>query len=228
MDETRPTLLLTRPEPRSSEFLARCERALGERIPAVISPVMAIVPRDEAPPLDDYATLVVTSASALDVFGDGGLSGRRVATVGDATAARARRMGARAEALGPDIETFVANADRLAPPCLHLRGVHAAGDLAGRLNALGIAAAEAIVYDQAARPLSRAARQLLAGEGRVVAPVFSARSATLLAHAAPIRAPVDVVAMSETVAAAWTGPGHVIVADAPTVEAMCAGTIAAL
>ncbi|MEK6217517.1 MAG: uroporphyrinogen-III synthase [Boseongicola sp.] len=223
------TLLLTRPEPQSSEFLARCEREHGARISAVISPVFRIVDTGDIPPLDEYRSLIFTSGHAVRRVGEAGLlNGRTVATVGQATAELARDYGAVAKAYGADLETFLANCADLANPCLHLRGSHTRGDLAARLASMDKVTSEAVVYDQLTRPPTRAAQAIIAGTDSIIVPLFSPRSAQLLSRIIGRRADVTVVAISEAVAAASRTIGKAHIAAAPTVEAMCAATVASL
>jgi uroporphyrinogen-III synthase len=223
------TLLLTRPEPQSSEFLARCEREHGDRIPAVISPVLRIVDAGDIPPLDAYRSLIFTSGHAVRRVGEAGLlTGRTVAVVGQATAELAGDYGAVAMAYGADIGTFLANCADLAGPCLHLRGSHTRGDLAARLASMDKAASEAVVYDQLTLPPTRAAQAMIAGTDPIIAPIFSPRSAHLLSRFISRRPDVTVVAMSEAVAAASRTIGEVHIAAAPTVEGMCTATVASL
>ena len=223
------TVLMTRPERQSSEFIARCEREFGERISAVISPVFRIEDVGEIPPLDEFRTLIFTSGHAVRRLGIAGeLKGRRVATVGQATAELAREFGASAKAYGDDIETFLANFGGLADPCLHLRGRHSRGNLAARLTELRRMTGEAIIYDQIAIPLSREAQNLITGSKPIIAPLFSPRSAELLAKFIRRHRFVKIIAMSEAVADA-SGSGHdVKIAEQPTIEAMCGATVAML
>lgn len=220
MEAGGPTLLLTRPEPQSAAFLAEVERRAGRRVPAVISPLMRIAPVGDLPDLQGFRTIVLTSANGVQRMAPV-LAGRSVVTVGDRTAALARDAGADAKALGETAEALMAHAAEIAGPALVCRGVHARAELAARLRDAGIEAAEAVVYDQIALPLTTAARALLEGKAPVVAPLFSPRSATLLS-ANRIAAPLTVVAMSSAVAAAWVGPGQTLVASAPTAAAMAA------
>lgn len=224
-----PTLLLTRPEPQSSEFLARCEREHGDRFSAVISPVLRIVDSGDIPPLDVYQNLLFTSGHAVHRIGKAGhLKGRAVATVGQATAELARGYGAVAKAYGADLETFLTNCADLADPCLHLRGSHTRGDLALRLESMGKAASEAVIYEQLTLPPTRAAQALVVGPDPIIAPIFSPRSAQLLSRIIGRRADVTVIAMSQAVADASRTIGEVHIAAAPTFEAMCAATVASL
>ncbi len=219
MDDPGPTLLLTRPEAQSTSFLASCERRLGRRIPTVISPVIDIIPVAEPPDLNGFATIVAASGNAVRLLGES-LEGRNVLTVGDATATLARGFGARAKALGETAEAFLERIEEVAFPVIVFRGRVARCNLADRLSAQGATAVDVVLYDQVPRPLSRAANALLAGSSRVVAPVFSPRSARLLSrHAAT--APVVVLAISQAARAAWQGDAEFRVARHPTAESMC-------
>ena len=223
MDDASPTLLMTRPDAQSRAFLAECEADLQRRLPVVIAPVMRIVDMGDVPDLEPFETVIATSSHAVRRLGqDGQLRGRRVVTVGDMTAAVAREFGADAEALGGDVSAFLAASDALRPPCFYARGRHVRVDLVRELASRGVACSEAMVYDQVAQPLPRAGEALLAGTLPVVAPLFSARTAELLCRSTDIQAPLTVIAMSDGVAAAWTGSGEVRIVKEPTSAAMCA------
>ncbi|MCV6594241.1 MAG: uroporphyrinogen-III synthase [Silicimonas sp.] len=213
-----PVLLLTRPRAQSEAFLARCEARLGREIEHVITPVMRIealgVPRDLS-----AETLVLTSSNGVRMLGNR-LRGRRVATVGEATAELAGRQGADAICLGATAEDLLTRSDELAPPVLVCRGRHARRDLAADLVARGIEARALTIYDQVETPLTLAGQSLLQGNRPILAPLFSPRSAALLSRAA-IAAPITCLALSPAVAAAWTGPGAVKTAETPNAEALC-------
>ena len=228
MDDTSPTLLLTRPAAQSESFLADCERVLGRRIPSVISPLMRIEPTGTVPDLDAFHTLIVTSSHAVRRLAEeGALRGRRVMCVGEATAALAREHGAEAQALGRDVLELMDNSASVSSPCLYVRGRHVRTDLVEALNARGCDAQEVIVYDQVSVPMSRAGVSLLQGTQPVVIALFSPRSAELLCKAATISAPLKVIAISEAVAAAWEGDGTPEVVHEPSSAAMCAAVAAA-
>lgn len=226
MDDPGPTLLLTRPEAQSTSFLADCERRLGRRIPTVISPVIDIIPVAEPPDLNEFATIVAASGNAVRQLGDI-LEGRIVLTVGEATATLARGFGARAKALGETAESFLEHVEEIGFPAIVCRGRHARCNLADRLSAQGVTTSDLVLYDQAPRPLSRAAHALLAGSLPVVAPVFSPRSAELLSRQAAA-APLIVLAISKAARAAWRGDAEFRVARHPTAESMCDLVVEAL
>ena len=222
MEDDGTTLILTRPADRSQEFLSQCEALAGRRLPSIISPVIEIQPHGDLPDLNIYATIVVTSVSAvMRLAEEGALVGRRVATVGERTAALARDHGADARCLGDDVAAFLSAAADIEPPAIHCRGVHARGDLAAQLTKAGLSCDEAVVYDQVQRPLNAAARSVLSGQGRVILPLFSPRSARLLSRAGPPAAEVVVIAMSDAVASEWQGGGDVRIAREPNSTAMC-------
>ena len=148
--------------------------------------------------------------------------------MGEATGAQARRGGAaEVRVLGADVDGLIGRADELSPPCLYCRGLHTRGDLAARLETAGIPTDEVVLYDARPLPLTRAADAVLSGSRPVVLPLFSPRSARLLA-ANPIAAPVRAVAISDAVAEAWNGPGDMRVAQEPTAEAMVRAVVGCL
>ncbi len=215
----RPRLLLIRPKVQSLAFLADCEARLGRRIDAVVSPIIDIEPIGEIPDLDGYGTVIFTSSNAVRQMSEN-LKGRLVATVGDATAELARSLGADATVFGETANDLLDRAEALVPPVLICRGVHARVDLQAELTARGVAATSVIVYDQVARSLTPLAVDLLSGSNPVILPLFSPRSAMLLSRE-PLRAPMNVIAISEAVKAAWTGASIARVAKEPNSKAVC-------
>lgn len=203
----RPILLLTRPAADSRRFAA-----LLPDWRAVISPILRIAAVDhDGAALHRAAGLVFTSAHAVAAAGPG--RGRLAICVGRRTAQVAR-------AAGFDVRTGDGCAESLLPliaaapvPLVHPHGRH----LARTLPVPGM-----VVYDQQAQPLNAAARGTLVGRAPVVLPLFSPRSARLVADAVTgARAPLWPVAISPAAMAAWHGPkAGQGVADAPDVAAM--------
>ncbi len=218
MNDTSATLLLTRPEPQSRAFLAECEIAMQRRLPVVISPLLRIEPLGEVPDLEPFDTIILTSGNGVARLGSA-LAGRHVVTVGEKTAALARESGAAAVALGENVEAFLEQASKIKDRVLFCRGVHSRGDLAEKLTGFGVRVEEAVLYHQAAVPLSNAACLLLEGAAPVIAPVFSPRTAKLLS-ANQISAPITVLAISAATAQAWTAGGQIRTANAPDSASM--------
>ncbi len=210
----RRTLLLTRPAAQSRAFAAALEAALPGRFAPVISPVLAVAATGGAIPLDRAQGLLFTSANGVEQFA-ARIADRRLPAlcVGEMTAEAARRAGFAAESAGGDVAALAALAIARHRPgagdFIHVRGRHAAGDLIGRLTALGVPARAAELYDQLPCPLTRQARGLLAA-GRIdVAALFSPRSAALLA--------------SEFAAGGWNLGGVICVALSAAADAGLAG-----
>ena len=222
MDDAQATLLLTRPKSQSVQFLTECETLAGRRLSVVISPLMRIEHLDTQVDFSKYATLIFTSANGVAAADN--LRGRRVVTVGSNTAFKAQQAGADAVFFGTDVDALIARSDEIKGPALHCRGVHTRGDLATRLCQSGIETDEAVLYDQVSQPLSQAAVALLESSGKVVAPLFSPRSARLLSTF-KIAAQIQIIAMSRAVATAWTSTGDIDVVDPPTSDAMAIGTV---
>lgn len=196
-----PTLLITRPEPGDAEFAGAARDVLGQ-VAVVQSPVMRIEAQGDLPCLDDVRALILTSRQGVAQFV--ARSGRRdlpVFAVGDGTAQAAQAAGMQAVSARGDAADLVACIlEQGAPgPMLHLRGAHAAGDVAGALQCVGIDAREAVIYAQVPQPLSDAALDLLKGRAPVVLPLFSPRSAALLFDQVTPRAPLSVLSISAAV-----------------------------
>lgn len=226
-----PVLVVTRPAPAGARFAQEAVRGLGAS--AVVSPLMRIDPVEPEPLPAHIGGVIFSSSNAVARAGALGLAvGLPAYCVGPRTTAEAREAGFAAEEAGPTAETLVtALAGRaLAGPLVHLRGRHGRGDVAARLSAAGQDCSERVVYDQVALPLDDAARAALSGEAPVVLPLFSPRSARLVAEQAGPGGARHVVAISPDVAraAAALGAATLDQADMPDGDAMLRATRARL
>lgn len=223
-------MLVTRPEAAGRRFVLACEAARGAPVPAILSPLVALVP--EAVALEgEPAGLVLTSEAGAARAGELGLGGRPAWCVGLRTAARARALGMEVRVVAPDAEALLALLLASRPPgLLHLRGEPARGDLAARLREAGLDARDAVAYRQVALPPTPEARVALGGAAPLLVPLFSPHAAALVAALPDRRAPLHVVALSPAVAraAATLPPASVAVAETPDGPAMVAATMAAL
>ena len=211
-------IVLTRPEAAGRQF-ARALRERAVTCAVLFSPVMEIVPLD-AGDIGD-AVPVFTSVNGVRAAG-GAIRNRNVVVVGARTASAARAFGARPEALGGSADALAAALiARGGGTYLHLHGRHVARDLAARLTEAGVRATSRVVYEQRPRALTRAARDALLGERHTVLPLFSARTAALVAKelGLPPRR-TTVIALSAGVAQAWQGPGRALIAARPDALAM--------
>lgn len=218
-----PTVL-TRPSAQGDRFAAALSNRFGPRLAITASPLIAphFLPTEIAP--IPYAALILTSETgAFSATRHKNLP-TRAYCVGDRTAATARSLGLVALSADGDASALISlirnSGER--GPLLHLRGQDARGDIAATLTAAGIPTDQAVTYDQRPQPLSPAARTLLNGTGPVLIPLFSPRTAALLAAQGPFNAPLWVAALSPAVAqgAAPLDPARQVTADAPNADAL--------
>lgn len=214
----KPTLVLTRPRAASEREAAQYEG------PAIVSPVIRIVPTGEKVSLDGFAGVILTSTHTVPLLPH--LGGMPVYCVGERTA----------EASGGDVRLVALDAEELVAtieargPLLHARGRNTSGNVAGRLTKAGIETVSKVVYDQVEVPLSDEAKAALHGEAPVVLPLWSPRSAALVrGQVGDVSSAVRVIALSPAVAKAWGAPegADVAVCDAPTTDSMKAQIAAA-
>jgi uroporphyrinogen-III synthase len=230
------TLILTRPRAQSLAFAATLRARLPGRFRPVLAPLLEIAPLPAPLELGGLQGLVFTSANGVEQFAARSAErGLPAFCVGEMTAAAARRLGFAARAAGGDVAALaalVAAAHRPgAGAFLHLRGRHAAGDLAGQLAAAGVPARAAEIYDQVPVPLDGEALALLKAGAAEVLAFFSPRSARLFGEAARAAAwglgGATAVSLSAAADAALGVPvGARRVAPAPTREGMLAALAA--
>ncbi|MBV2359524.1 uroporphyrinogen-III synthase [Thalassococcus sp. CAU 1522] len=228
-----PWLLMTRPAPDSARFADQLKTQGETGFRMIVSPLMQIEPCGSLPSMEAFRGLIFTSANGVAAYLD--LNGPRdlpVFAVGKATEKAARRAGFATQSADGDSAALIEMLRHRRPdaPLLHLRGAHTSGDIAETLTELGLETAEAVIYDQRALSISRAAASALSGSEPVVAPIFSPRTAALFASHGRITAPLLVAAMSEAVAKAAL-PLHsrvLRVATQPDARAMTACVVALL
>jgi uroporphyrinogen-III synthase len=116
------------------------------------------------------------------------------------------------------VAAIVASGER--GPLLHPRGEDQAVDIVALLAAEGVEAREAVVYAQDAQPLNKDARDVLAGNVPVILPIFSPRTARILAASAAMKdrnAPLWIAALSPQIAEAARAlaPQRMVIAAEP-------------
>lgn len=228
----QPILLLTRPTLASDRFLAAIN-AEGNEAAAEISPLIDIQPIAAVRDGPAVSGVILTSENGATVAGRMGFPAGLVAyCVGDRTAEVAEQAGFRAVSAGGDADSLIglilSRAD--SSPLIHLRGEQARGDIAARLGAAGVPCRDRIVYRQIERLLTASAKAALASLAPVVLPLFSPRTALILAAQGPFAAPIHLVAISAAVAAQISGldPATVDISERPDGPAMVAATLSRL
>lgn len=222
-----PLLLITRPAEGAARFAARANAAFPT-LSVLCAPLLEIARTPWTPPVEAPDAVALTSASALPALKElvaRGLAPRHVFAVGPQTAeaVRALNLPVTAGEAGADALVGIILAGDPGTSILHLHGRHVTGDLVGQLRAAGHAAEGAVVYEQRPIPLKETAREKIRGAGRVIAPVFSPRSALrLAAEIGPLASELRIVAISTAARAALppTLNPHISVARAPNGQAM--------
>ena len=212
-------VLLTRPRRDAERFAAALETRSD--VDVLIAPLMEILPIGEPVDTSGYPTLLFTSANAVPQAVPA--PGKMAFCVGDATAAAARAAGFDAQSARGDAAALIAvlRGARPGTPILHLRGAHARGDVAEQLTRSGLRTEEIAVYRQADRKLDTAARDAIAASARVIAPVFSPRSAQRLLDEVPPHPALTVVAISPAAAEPFAGRDlRLVTASRPDAAAM--------
>ena len=227
-------VLLTRPEAQARAFAADLATHFGNRLRPVIAPMMAVQQLTPTLPSGPFSGVIFTSSAGVEAAVHLPDPLPRLAwCVGRATARQAERAGFQAHDGGGDADALVAAILADPPPgaLLHLRGEDTRGNVAERLNSAGLETVSIVVYRQMAQPLTGEAMALLRQPGPVILPLFSPRSAELMAKAAPsVLADLHLVAMSTAVADAALAIAHrsLHIAARPEAAAMLDGVGLAL
>ncbi len=132
---------------------------------------------------------------------------------------------------GGDADALVALLVKKRPEgaLLHAHGTRTHGDVVARLRTAGIRVESRTVYEQVPMQLTESARECLNEDGPVILPLFSPRSARLVGdETLTASAPLAVVALSRSVAEAWTGPvpWQIAIAEHPDAPNMLEGIAA--
>ena len=221
-----PTLLLTRPAPQSQRFAQQLRARLGD-VAVVISPLMQTEFHQPALPARHFQAVIFTSETGVEAAMrlQANLP-TRAFCVGNRTAQAARAGGFAALSADGEVKALAAMilASGIKGPVLHLRGADSAGDLAGILTNAGLETVSLIVYSQNPTALSAMAKDVIESGAPILIPIFSPRSARLLAQALPKTAvgPLWIVAISKAAAAEAEalGPAFMTVSAHPDGENM--------
>lgn len=226
-----PAILLTRPLGRNERFAQDLGAVFGP-LTIVQSPLLAITYLSPDLPDEGITSLIFTSEAGVQGYRRLASSRpvvRRAWCVGARTAEAAQAIGLDAVAAGGNARTLcdAIIAAQEGGSYLHLHGRDTRGDVAATLQARGIVARSCTVYVQEAQPLNSDAVALLSGEGPVVAPVFSPRTAALLCGERArlsLPAPLWFIALSGDVAAglALQAGDRIVISETPDSLALIA------
>ncbi len=223
--QSRPVpVLLTRPQAQGDRFATDLITRFGPTLAPVPSPLIAPAFLHPAIPQQPYTAIILTSETAAASAAAIPNLPRHAYCVGDRTAAAARAAGFTPHSAKGDANALIALilSTQDQGPFLHLRGADSRGDIAATLTDAGRPTHAAITYDQRPQPLSLEARTLLAGETPVLLPLFSPRTAEILASQGPFAAPLWLAALSPAVAAAAAHlhPARSAIAAEPNADAL--------
>jgi uroporphyrinogen-III synthase len=220
--EHRATLLLTRPAASSVSFAARLDPVIVSRAALVISPLLEIVGLGHSVDLSGYGGVILSSVNGV-MYGPQG-DGMQAFCVGHQTADAAIAKGWHVAGLAQDADGLIREIETRPAkgPLLHLSGQHQRGDIAERLTALDQRTSRVVIYDQRSVALSEAAQTALCGDGPVVLPLFSPRTAAQFVRQARETRMVHAIAMSAAVAEELKGCrfADVQIVAAPTGDEM--------
>lgn len=202
-------LLLTRPEVQGADLLRDLDARFGPQFRIIRTPLLA--PRFYAPVLPDgpFAALILTSQTGVEGYlrlgAQSDVLPRKVFCVGARTASAARAAQLHPLVVTEDAASLIQQIIAMKPAgtLLHLRGRETRGNIRFLLDSSGIDTAEAIIYAQDQQVLTAEAVVALHAAAPVIAPLFSPRTATILAgEVARIGgiSPLFVAAMSGEVA----------------------------
>ncbi|MFW8593783.1 uroporphyrinogen-III synthase [Cribrihabitans neustonicus] len=198
---------MTRPLEAAQRFVASLPGAALDGLEVIYAPLISIEP--VARPLELGPAQAVIFTSANGVAAASRETSRRLPAycVGTRTTRVAAAEGWQAVCAGATAEQLVANLIRNKPsgPLLHLRGSHARGEVAQRLNAAGNECREQVVYHQELKPLNDRALEALAARDGVIVPLFSPRTAQQFAVFCAKAPNLHLIALSEAVAVPLKG-----------------------
>lgn len=220
------TLIMTRPRAASERFVAGLNGQALVGCHVIYSPLVEIEPTGVKPDVEHAAGVIFTSQNGVLYAPDG--QGRTAHCVGQRTARQAKASGWQVRTTAPDAATLIAQmqASPQGGPLVHLCGQHRRGDIAQHLTQAGMPTTEQILYRQPLQPLSQEAHEAIAGEVRVILPLFSPRTAAHLGTQLRAASHTFAFAMSGAVAKALGSDGmfdKVRISPEPTSDAMTRG-----
>ena len=187
MKQSRPTILLTRPLPQSERFAREIAAQIGH-VPVMISPLFQARFLQQPPRAAQGAVIFTSETGVAAAVAGGHVRADQIAyCVGSRTAQAAAQAGLNPlDAKGDwrDLALLIQSHCPRGPVtffCAQDAPIHLEAALAGA----GYVVARVEVYTQDILDLSAAARKVLRGDAPVILPLFSPKSAQVLAQHIP-------------------------------------------
>lgn len=195
-------LLMTRPSAASERFVELLPASLRCQLTVIYAPLLQIMPLSVSTDLSGYRGVIFTSANGVAAVNSVPPDNVPAYCVGERTTKAAQSAGWDARQCGADAEELVRYLAQFNPaaPLLHLHGKHTRGDVAIRLNALGVQCSGRAIYEQNLMPVSVQARRKIATQSSVIVPLFSPRTARHFASLGLDQINLSLIAISEAVA----------------------------
>ncbi|WP_342586077.1 uroporphyrinogen-III synthase [Leisingera sp. ANG-M1] len=220
---------MTRPLAAAKRFTAGLPADARAGLQVVHAPLIEIRPAGTPVQLDGAKGVIFTSANGVETASRETTARLPAYCVGERTAQAAMETGWTASCAGICADELVAALLQQRPegPLLHLRGAHARGNIAQRLEDAGLPCREQVVYDQVLLPLTEEAQAVLSAQNDVIVPLFSPRTARHFANLCGDAANLHLIALSQAVAEPLKGLNckALRVSKAPAAKAMAAAVL---
>lgn len=206
-----PIVLITRSQPSADRFARQLCAGLNGQVQPLIAPLWQSQAVEVTQDLSTAEGVVFTSQNAVRHLPARGLvRGMPAFCVGDATAEAARAAGFRTFSAAGTSEDLIALIAGHQPQgrLVYLRGADVSRQIVPPLAQHGVQIDEVIVYRQVPVPLPPGICAQIAHAPAVIAPVFSARSATRLVQVLPTTVAPILVSISAHVSAVLQELGY--------------------
>ncbi len=206
MPKAPTVLLLTRPKVTSEAFLRDLDLGTDMSIKPIIAPLQEIVSSGAPARLNEGDVAIFTSQHAPPRVS--APKGSLAYCVGDSTAEAARSAGFKPISVSGTAKDLIDRIlrDRPDSPLVYARGHYISTDLASEIQAAGLTVSSIIVYEQRDATVSEEALATITTAHRLIAPLFSPRSADRLARTLPLGCNPLILAISDKTAEAWNRP----------------------
>ncbi|OIQ34305.1 MAG: uroporphyrinogen III synthase [Roseobacter sp. MedPE-SWchi] len=200
-EPTKIALLMTRPLEASQGFVAQLPAELQAQLDVIYAPLMRIRALDVPVAIDGHKGVVFSSSNGVLAVGQAPTS-LPAFCVGQRTTRAAEQAGWRAQCCGATAAELIAylRDARPAAPLLHMHGRHTRGDIARNLAAAGLPCEAQAIYEQQLVTPTDEILQKIRAQDRIIAPLFSPRTARHFASLGLDQANLTLIALSQAVA----------------------------